>query len=45
MAKNKSPASPRLAMQVEFLQKRMDENPQYEGLVALTNLHAPGPWH
>ena len=31
-----------LMIQVEFLQKRMDENPQYEGLVALTNLHDPG---
>ena len=28
--------------QVEFLQKRMDENPQYQGLVAFTNLHDPG---
>ena len=33
--------------EVEFLQKRMDENPQYQGLVAFTNLHDPGaapPW-
>lgn len=32
---------PSCMKQVEFLQKRMDENPEYEGLVALTNLHAP----
>lgn len=29
-------------LEVEFLQKRMDENPQYQGLVAFTNLHDPG---
>lgn len=32
---------PSCMKQVEFLQKRMDENPQYQGLVAFTNLHDP----
>eukprot|EP00933_Yihiella_yeosuensis_P045745 TRINITY_DN41166_c0_g1_i1.p1 TRINITY_DN41166_c0_g1~~TRINITY_DN41166_c0_g1_i1.p1 ORF type:complete len:406 (-),score=77.61 TRINITY_DN41166_c0_g1_i1:567-1784(-) len=27
--------------QVEFLEKRMDENPEYAGLIRLTDLHAP----
>jgi len=27
--------------QVEFLEKRMDENPEYMGLVRMTDLHAP----
>lgn len=35
----------RMAPQVEFLQKRMDENPEYQGLVAFTNLHDPGGGH
>lgn len=32
---------PSCMKQVEFLTKRMDENPEYAGLVRLTNLHAP----
>mmetsp|Transcript_44222 Transcript_44222/g.80114 ORF Transcript_44222/g.80114 Transcript_44222/m.80114 type:complete len:335 (-) Transcript_44222:3-1007(-) len=33
--------SPTCMKQVEFLQKRMDEDPQFTGLVHLTDLHAP----
>eukprot|EP00440_Ansanella_granifera_P009475 gb/GFBE01010268.1/.p1 GENE.gb/GFBE01010268.1/~~gb/GFBE01010268.1/.p1 ORF type:complete len:390 (+),score=87.90 gb/GFBE01010268.1/:1-1170(+) len=32
---------PSCMKQVEFLEKRMDENPEYQGLVKLTDLHAP----
>jgi len=32
---------PSCMKQVEFLEKRMDENPEYAGLVRLTDLHAP----
>jgi len=32
---------PSCMKQVEFLDKRMDENPEYAGLVRLTDLHAP----
>eukprot|EP00930_Biecheleria_cincta_P016911 TRINITY_DN13599_c0_g1_i1.p1 TRINITY_DN13599_c0_g1~~TRINITY_DN13599_c0_g1_i1.p1 ORF type:complete len:373 (+),score=60.19 TRINITY_DN13599_c0_g1_i1:26-1120(+) len=32
---------PSCMKQVEFLRKRMDENPEYEGLVRLTNLQSP----
>lgn len=33
---------PSCMKQVEFLQKRMDEHPEYEGIVRLTDLTAPG---
>lgn len=41
-AETRRPQKKMLRAEVEFLQKRMDENPQYQGLVVFTNLHDPG---